>query len=154
MLLRLTIPVSLLLVSYGANAMAGLFGSNTLFSPVEAVVTIEGNPCENARIVQKVYKANSEEIVAETVTDQSGQFSFDEVAESRGLLSLLPGEFVATQRLVIYCDNKEYLGWANTKRSPELNSESNGQPMSLVCDLSKAHEEDDEYSGICRLRET
>lgn len=151
-MLRITVPVSLLLVSYGVNAMAGLFGTNTLFSPVEGVVTIDGKPCENARVVQSAKRTNKNEIITETETDQSGRFSFAEVSEGKGLSSFLPVQFVAKQRLFIYCDNKEYLGWVNTKFNPEINSESEGKPMSLVCDLSKSPEEEDEYAGICRLR--
>lgn len=152
-MLRRAIPVLFLVVSQGVNAMAGLFGSNTLFSPVEGVVTIEGEPCVNARIVQTVRTSRSNEISAESVTDEYGRFSFDEVTEDRGLLSFLPSQFVANQRLFIFCENEEYIGWANTKMSPEINYESNGKPMSLVCDLSKKPEEDDLYSGICRLKE-
>lgn len=142
---------SFLLLFFGVDAMAGIFGSNTLFSEVEGVVIIDDKPCSAAKIEQKVYMANNKEITNVTNTSEDGRFSFQEISQSKGLFSFLPSEFVATQRLVIHLDGKEYLGWANTKRSPEQNSESNGKAFSLICDLSKKPEEDDKYQGICRL---
>jgi hypothetical protein len=139
------------LLSFGVDTMAGIFGSNTLFSQVEGVVTINGRPCVSAKIEQKVYKSDGKEVLTTVKTDESGRFKFKDVSESKGVFSFLPSEFVATQRLIIYYEDKEYLGWANTKRSPERNVESNGKPFSLVCDLSRLSEEDDKYTGICRL---
>ena len=146
-----SIIVGLYLFTFEINAMAGIFGTNTLFSDVEGVVTINGKPCVAAKIEEKVYNSNGDEITATTQTDERGHFRFMEVSENKGLLSFLPGEFVATQRLVIYHEGIEYLGWANTKRSPEPNSESDGKPLSMICDLDKKPEEDDKYTGICRL---
>ena len=132
--------------------MAGIFGSNTLFSEVDGIVTKNGKPCVGAKIEQKVYTASSEEIAATTSTDDMGRFAFEEISQNKGLLGFLPSEFVATQRLVISYEGKEYLGWAYTKRSPTKNSESDGKSFSLVCDLSKPPVEDDKYNGICRLQ--
>lgn len=133
--------------------MAGLFGSKTLFSEVKGVVTINGEPCTGARIEQKVFNSNKDEVTAETETDESGQFKFDEVSESKGFADFLPSQFVVSQALIIHCEGNEYIGWANTKISADKNSESNGKPMLLVCDLSKELEEKDQYRGICRLKE-
>jgi|GEM_PF-3225755 len=143
---------SFLLLTFGVNAMAGMFGSNTFFSEVEGVVMFDGKPCPSAKVEQKVFKANSQEYTSTTVTDGNGRFSFQEVSESKGLLGFLPTEFVATQRIVIYHEGNEYLGWANTKRDPSKNSESNGKRFALICDLSKSTEEDDKYQGLCRLK--
>lgn len=144
--------VGCFLLFFGAQAMAGIFGSNTLFSQVDGEVTLDGKPCASVKIQQKVFKANSDEISASTVTDDNGVFRFDEISEKKGFFSFLPSEFVATQRLVITYEGQEYLAWAHTKRSPERNAEASPRPFSLVCDLSKPPEEDDKYIGICRLK--
>jgi hypothetical protein len=116
--------------------MAAIFGSNTLFSEVDGVITLDGKPCVSAKIKQTVFKANSKEITTNNITDDNGYFRFEEVSENKGLLSFIPSEFVVTQRLIIAYDGTEYLGWAYTKRSSEQNSESSNKPFSLVCDLN------------------
>jgi hypothetical protein len=146
------IGAGFLLLSFGVDTMAGILGSNTLFSEVEGVVTINGTPCVSAKIEQHIYKSDGKELLATVKTDENGRFKFKGILESKGVFSFLPSEFVVTQRLVIYYEDKEYLGWANAKRSPESNVESNGKQFYLVCDLSKHPEEDDKYTGICRLK--
>lgn len=140
--------------SIESRAMAGLFGSETLFSKVDIEVIVDGGPSKSTTVQQKIYRGRGEEVVAEAQTDDQGKTTFREISESKGLLGFLPSEFVVTQRLMILHEGQEYLGWAHTKRSPEKNEESEGKAFSLICDLSKPAEEDDIYHGICRLRES
>ena len=141
-----------LLLTFKVNAMAAIFGTNTLFSEVDGFVTLDGKPCISAKITQTIFKTNGKEISTNKLTDDNGYFRFEEISENKGLLSFLPSEFVVTQRLLISYDGTEHLGWAHTKRSAKQNSESSFKPFTLECDLSKKIEKDDKHTGICRLK--
>jgi hypothetical protein len=67
--------------------MAGIFGANTLYSEDDGIVTLNGKPCASAKIKQKVFKANSEEITATIFADENGYFRFEEISEKKGGLS-------------------------------------------------------------------
>ena len=144
--------------------MAGLFGSYTLFSPVKGQVLIDGKPCSGAKLVQKVRSPYGEDQEVQFTTDAQGNFSFEPMTEKKGFFSWLPSEFVASQRILITYQGKEYTGWSHSKRSGDLNSETKtreelhsggkGKPFELVCELNKVTEEVDKYNGICRFKQS
>jgi len=131
--------------------MAGIFGSKTLFSAVTGVVQLEGKPCVGAQIEQSVSDGGGERIETEKVTGSDGKFSFPEITKSKGLFSFLPGEFVASQELIIRFEGREYQGWISTKRSMEANSETGGRPFELICNLNEDPDYHDKSFGVCQL---
>jgi hypothetical protein len=149
---RLSFAIAILvIISIEANAMASIFGSKTLFSELNGTVVIGGKPCIGARLLQSVSDGGGEEINVETTTDSDGKFNFPEISKNKGILSLLPGEFVAAQQLLIQYEGREYEGWISTKRNSEANSEANGLPFQLVCELEKKAEYGEDHFGVCRL---
>jgi len=94
---------------------------------------------------------NGERIETEKVTGSDGKFSFPEVTKSKGLFSFLPGEFVASQELIIRFEGREYQGWISTKRSMEANSETGGRPFELICNLNEDPDYHDKSFGVCQL---
>lgn len=146
--------VGLILMTIEANAMAGIFGSKTLFSELTGTVVIGGEPCVGARLVQTVSDGGGEKINAETTTDTDGKFDFSDISKKKGFLSLLPGEFVAAQQILIHYEGREYQGWISSKRSPEPNAESDGNPFELVCDLDQDPQYSENHFGVCRLVES
>jgi hypothetical protein len=142
---------AVVLISLGAKAMAGIFGNKTLFSQLNGTVLMGGKPCADAQILQTVSDGGGEEISAQTSSDDNGKFSLPAITKSKGFLSLLPGEFVAAQQILILYEGKEYQGWISTKRSPEPNSEAQGANFELVCDLDREADYGPDYFGICSL---
>ncbi len=139
------------LLSSGAYAMAGLFGSYILFSDVNGTIYIDSKPCIGARLEQRVRSPYGEDQAQSTETNADGRFSFPELTEKKSLFSFLPSEFAASQEIKIYYEGKEYLAWAHSKRSAERNAESDGKPLNLICELNKSPDEADKYSGICKI---
>jgi hypothetical protein len=132
----------------GAGAMA-LFGANVLFSAVSGTVLRDGAPVAGAEIVRKVTTRDTRTDTA--ATDSRGRFDMPQVSASKGLVDLLPAEFVAGQELTIRVGGPDYPGWIYTKRDPANNAESNGRPFRLVCEISAEPGYTDNYYGICKL---
>ena len=107
--------------------------TSCVFSDIEAIVTLNGEPIEGARIVRRWnwQKERSDE----TTTDVDGRFSFPAVYE-RHLIRLFPAEFVVSQSLTVHYQAKEFPFWINSKREVELNSELDGQDLLFNCELT------------------
>ena len=121
-----------------------------LFSQVQGTVTRNGQPVEGAEVVQKVlYKSEGEVPEAITRTGSGGGFNFEEISRDAPK-RWLPGEITITQSIVIHHDGKEYQGWNHGKEGFEANSELDGRPLRLVCELSTEPDVDGTHYGICR----
>ncbi len=131
--------------------MAGLFGSNTLFTAVDGVVTRDGEPVAGARIEQSAKLGAKEPTKQETTTDQDGRFAFPQMDVGKGLGSLLPQQFAVGQEIIIYEDGKEFVGWVLTKFEPAAGSETGTDPIKLVCELTEDESGGEKHVGICRV---
>lgn len=70
--------------------------------------------------------------------------------------SLFPHNPGIGQELTISFDGKSYTAWRFKKGDYELNSENNGSPMNMSCDLAKAEKVHElsklkDYFGLCKL---
>ncbi len=128
-----------------------MFSKLVLFSRVEGVITQEGKPVEGAEVIQEVlYKEADEVPIITAVSGAEGKFVLEEVTHSAGLSRLLPGQVSIVQRLVIRYQGKEYEGWRHNKSSIEPNSELDGRPLKLVCELTTPPDFEGTHFGICR----
>ena len=135
----------------GKFAMAGIFGTHTLFSEVVGTVVVNGEPIEGAVVKQNVSRGHREAFTQTTETGPDGSFQFDEVSSSKKLLDFLPGEMVVQQEIEIIHDDQMFQGWIFTKRDGLTGSESDGERFKLVCDIAREPDFDGKYFGICRL---
>jgi hypothetical protein len=128
------ITVFLLLIICGGVAMGITdIGKVCLFSNMTGIITIDGEPVANARLVRTVDL--SSEKTDETKTDQYGKFEFPTVF-ARTITKHLPQEFASKQEIVAHVDGKPYTIWSGVKRTPEENSESRGKPLVVTCELN------------------
>ncbi|MGB5937837.1 MAG: carboxypeptidase-like regulatory domain-containing protein [Rhodanobacter sp.] len=123
-----------------------------LFSEVHGTVLRNGVPIAGAQIRQEVvWSDDKDEIPArETVSDGSGRFSFAAVERRPGALRVVPHQPVILQKLIIRYDGVDYPAWRHTKNSYGENSELDGRPMQLVCELSREPDFEGTHYGICR----
>ena len=104
-----------------------------VFSEVEAVLTLNGEAVEGARIVRKGNWQS--EKPDETITDTNGKFRFPAVYE-RNFIRLLASEFAVSQSLTVHYQGKEFVFWVNSKREVEENSELAGKDLRFRCELT------------------
>lgn len=136
MLIRITfVAIGLILVGACGGQTMSKTGplKSCVFSDIQAVVTLEGEPVKGARIVRRWNWQSEKE--DETITDAAGRFEFPAVYE-RSLVRLIPVEFVVSQSLTIYYKDKEFTFYRGSKRDIELNSELGGKGLNLSCELT------------------
>ena len=109
-------------------------GKVCLFSEISGVLTLNGQPVANEKLVRTVN--HSRDIRDETTTDEHGHFRMPAVFE-RTITKILPMEFVVKQSIVAHYRGKEYKIWDGVKRSAEKDAEARGKPLSVRCDLNK-----------------
>lgn len=80
-------------------------GKVCLFSEITGVITLNGKPVANARLVRTADRVGA--ITDETTTDEKGHFSMPAVYE-RTIAKYLPQEFVASQEIHVYLDGTKY----------------------------------------------
>jgi len=104
----------------------------TLFSAMAGVITMDGKPAANVRLVRTVDYDKKE--TDETTTDELGNFEFPAVRQHIRL-KFLPREFVVSQSIKAYYEGTEYELWEGVKRNASENSESRGKSLVVSCDL-------------------
>ena len=108
-------------------------GKVCLFSKMEGVIKLDGKPVANAKLVRTVNLTKDE--TDETVTDENGNFKFNAIFK-RTVTKFLPMEFVSNQDVWVIYKGKEYRIWSSIKREPDENSESQGKPFVVECELN------------------
>lgn len=108
-------------------------GKVCLFSKISGVITLDGKPAANAKVVRTV-NLNKDK-VDYTQTDENGYFEMPAVFQ-RTVTKFLPQEFVASQEISVQHLDKNYRIWSGVKRTPEENSEARGKDLIVECELS------------------
>lgn len=129
-------------------------GKICLFSETRGQVVIEGKPVEGVTVIRKVLWQNKTS--SETVsTDKDGNFHFN-ARFTNSFTKFMPVEAVITQNIILQYQGQDYEGWKTNKRDYEENSELNGKPIQLICDLKNKSVVNEEGSqvikGICRWK--
>mgnify|MGYP005749127003 CR=1 FL=1 len=104
-----------------------------VFSAVEGVITLDGQPVVGAEVIRRYEHRGLQ--VATVISDHAGGFAFPEVRRWHAAV-FLPMEFVIPQQLEVRYQGKHWSIWSGTKRSPKANSELNGLPLRLACELT------------------
>jgi hypothetical protein len=139
-----------LLPAFSEGSAMGLFTRLVLFSPVHGVVLKNGVPVENAVVRQEVSFFDEKIPPQRVSSDASGKFSFPAVERNAGLSRLVPHQPVIMQTILITHDGVEYEAWMHTKNSYEENSELDGRPLNLECDLVREPNYEGTHYGICK----
>jgi hypothetical protein len=152
--LRAVVILSLMsaILARGEIAVAA-FDPLVLFSHVEGVVTRDGKPVAGAEIVQEArWSETDNPPVRHTQTDAAGRFEFPAMTRGSGLTRVVPSQPAVLQRITIRFQGKDYEGWRHTKDSYDPDTEADGGPFVLVCELSEKPDFEGTHYGICRLR--
>ena len=130
----------------------GIFDRLVLFSDVHGTVMKDGKPVAGAELVQKVvWSDNENEIPPQrTMTDKAGTFSFPAIERGAGLLRLIPAQPIMLQKILIRYQGAEYIAWQHSKTSYNANTELDGRPIRLVCELSRRPDYEGKHYGICK----
>lgn len=132
----------------------GVFDRLVLFSEVHGTVLKDGKPVAGAELVQKVVWSDDENEIRpqRAVTDGAGAFSFPAITRRAGLLRLIPAQPMMLQTIVIRYRSAEYMAWRHGKDSYEPNTELDGQPLRLVCELNREPGHEGTHYGICKVK--
>lgn len=143
--LLVAIPIS-------GGAMS-LFKPLCVFSSVKGVILKNGEPVEGAEVERKYLWGDFKEKWHKEIfkTDKLGQFHFP-AAYERSLLALFPHNPNVPQRITIRYQERNYEAYMRRKRNYKENSEFNGKPLELVCDLKNAPSKEGGVYGICTLK--
>lgn len=109
-------------------------GKVCLFSGISGVITKDGKPVANARVVRTADRDGERK--DETTTDENGYFELPPMFE-RTVTKFLPMEFVVLQRIKVVDENGQNEIWRSVKRNSDENTEAKGKKLDVICDLSK-----------------
>lgn len=132
------------------------FLSKVMFSEVQGVLLKDGKPVPNARVKREYHwHWNDKKVSDETITDASGNFRFPLATQSAIGASLLPHEAVIFQEITLAHEGQDYILWQFFKRDYDTNSEFDGAPTRILCDLKTPpgrHIANSKAYGICTLK--
>jgi hypothetical protein len=150
--LLVLVAFSLLNIPEG-HAM-GAFDPIVLFSEVHGTVLMNGQPVRGAQLVQKVLWSDNADKnpVRLAVTDEHGAFHFPVIERSAGLLRLIPSQPMMLQTLLIRYQDEEYIAWRHGKDSYDANTELEGRPIALICELTRKPDFEGTHYGICKVQ--
>lgn len=130
----------------------GAFDRLVLFSEVHGTVLKDGKPVQGAELVETVvWSENEDEIPSQhATTDEKGIFRFPSIERKAGLRRMIPSQPTMLQKIVIRYQGAEYIAWRHGKDSYDVNSELDGRPINLVCELDRAPAHEGTHYGICK----
>ncbi|WP_245965099.1 DUF4198 domain-containing protein [Trinickia dinghuensis] len=130
----------------------GAFDRLVLFSEVRGTVLKHGAPVAGAELIQKVVWSDNENEIApqRAVTDEKGAFRFQPITRAAWFLRLIPAQPIMLQKIVIRYEGVEYTAWRHSKNSYDADTELDGRPIRLVCELTSQPDYDGKHYGICR----
>ncbi|WP_226864676.1 DUF6795 domain-containing protein [Microbulbifer taiwanensis] len=108
-------------------------GKAYVFSPVRLSITLDSKPVEGLKVIRR-WSWNEDKGEDYAFTDSEGLVELPEIRR-RGVTQFFPAEFVAAQQIVVVVDGSEDRIWSFSKRSPDINSELEGTPLDLTCEL-------------------
>jgi len=142
-----------LFVSHISEGSAmGIFDRLVLFSEVHGTVLKDGKPAAGAELVQKVVWSDDQNEIPpqRTMTDKAGVFSFSAIEHRAGVLRMIPAQPIMLQTILIHYQGAEYIAWQHSKTSYNANTELDGRPIRLVCELTRQPDFEGKHYGICK----
>lgn len=141
-----------LVFSFSEGCAMGLSSRLVLFSEVHGTVLKDGMPVQGATVIQEVVWSDNKNDVPPTTVSSAvdGRFSFPVVERNAGVMRVVPHQPVILQKILIRYEGVEYTAWRHTRNSYEDNSEMDGRPLRLECELSRAADFEGTHYGICK----
>ncbi|MDP5210442.1 DUF6795 domain-containing protein [Microbulbifer sp. 2205BS26-8] len=133
----IVISLSLIWLSFSFSEVSyAMTFSNPLkactFSEMNLRITLNGQPAAGAKVIRMVdWKTES---VDSFMVDDSGKVHLPAKFES-SITQALPVEFVSSQVINVQYMDQVYKIWVYAKRNPKENSELEGEPLNLSCEL-------------------
>jgi len=115
-----------------------------VFSEVDGVVTMNGEPVQGAQVTRTGDHEEDKVYTDTVVTDAQGRFSFSPIS-TFSLRPIMLGTIIR-QKITIKYQGMEYLAWKakkkNNYRYGELNNEGVENPvkLDLLCELTEAQD--------------
>lgn len=130
----------------------GLSSRLVLFSEVHGTVLNHGKPVQGAELVQEIVWSDNKNDVPpiRTSSDADGRFHFAEVVHGAGVTRMVPHQPVILQKIIIRYQGVDYMAWRHTKNTYDANSELDGKPLNLQCELSREPDFEGTHYGICK----
>ena len=130
-----------------------LFSRLVFFSEVQGTVLKNGKPVQDAELVQEVvWSDNKNDVPSKQVrTDAQGRFHFPTLEHRAGVARMVPHQPVILQTIIIRHDGADYTAWRHAKDSYEANSELDGKPLKLECELTCEADFEGKHYGICKI---
>ncbi|MCF6251721.1 MAG: hypothetical protein L3J75_10720 [Methylococcaceae bacterium] len=142
----------LFVIFFIVSGISMAFGKTyILCSPFSGTaISKDGNPVSGVEIERKwVWAWNGKSGLDRTITDKHGKFNFPVVTSSSLTASLLPHEPDISQKITAKTSEGDLEIWYASKKTYELNSEMNGQPIKVLCRLDKKPSSEGLYWGTC-----
>jgi hypothetical protein len=148
----LLIVLVFLLSGLSEGCAMGAFDRLVLISEVHGTVLNNGKPVEGAELIEKVVWSDDENEIPpqHAVTDTNGAFGFPAIERKAGLLRLIPAQPTIQQTITIKYQGVEYIAWLHGKTSYNANTELDGKPIHLVCELTRQPDYEGKHYGICK----
>jgi hypothetical protein len=128
-------------------AMSLLFGTEVvLFSPMEGKITFEGKPAAHAKITRTIIWKGDEGETDTFYTNESGEFKLP-IKRTKARIPLL-AEFVLTQELSVFYEDKEFSIWVKSKQDLNEYGELGGKPQNLRCELTDEEVYLKDFNGL------
>jgi len=106
-----------------------------LFSPLEGVITFEGQPASGAQIAVNIAWKDKIGETENFTADEKGHFSIP--IKTVQYHDSAFAQISIGQNIVVEFKGKEYLIWETGKSSMHLYGELGGRPVNLMCELTK-----------------
>lgn len=105
-----------------------------LFSPMDGVITYNGNIVKNAEVIRKATWGDKFEFSEKCLTNDRGEFSFPLKVEKWKQSRLT--QFIVHQDIVVNYDNDTYTIWHMGKMDRGEYGELGGKPVNFRCELT------------------
>lgn len=110
-------------------------GLLVLFSPVNAIVTMNSAPVVGAKVLRTYqWRWGDKKYSDDTVTDARGAFHFDKLT-GFSLTAWLPHEPVISQTIIVHYKDVVHKVWDCSKRDYALNGELDGREIKVTFQL-------------------
>ena len=117
-----------------------------LFSPMEGIMTFEGQPAVNAKIVRTIVWKGDEGETDIFYTAEDGTFKLP-IKRAKVRIPLLI-EFVLTQELSVFYRDQEFAMWFKAKQDLSEYGEMGGKPQNLRCELTDEIVRLEDFNGL------
>lgn len=131
------IPVFLILFNAVKSLAKSTCENIVLFSPLEGVLTFEGNPAAGAKITRRLTFNENVSITDTFYANEQGEFN---ISTKNEIIRITPMRPLAIQQIInVEYDNNNFSIWRMNKFNKVLYGELGGKPIGVKCELTDPH---------------